>query len=141
MKWVQYSAAVALTACLSGSALADDASKQDTRSCGLEYPHDFPCIAGGKTSKGIDGLPNLKSMSVLLYASSPKEIAERIEAEAASTGWSLVKREVGMEVGMEPGTGPSPRYRYSFAKAGVTVHTSTYLSAGRTVLMVVTLSE
>ena len=137
MKWVLCSAAVTLTACLSGSVLADDSNKQDSRSCGEDYPLDFPCIAGGMTFQGLDGIQNVKSNSVLIYTTSPKKIAERIEAEATSNGWVLVKREVGME----PGKGPSPRYRYSYEKAGVTVHTSAYESTGRTVLMVVTLIE
>ena len=125
---------LALTFCLSDSVQASDAAKQDTRSCGTDYPADFPCIVGGKPSAGIAGLPNVNSMSVLHYKTSPKTIAERIEAEATSTGWALTEREVGMEP-------EGPRYRFSFAKAGVTVHTSAYQSRGLTVLMVVTLNE
>ena len=125
---------LALTVCLSDSVQANDAAKQDTRSCGSDYPADFPCIVGGKPSTGIDGLPNVKSMNVLHFKGSPKSIAERIEAAAVSAGWALTEREVGMEP-------EGPRYRFSFTKAGVTIHTSAYQSSGLTVLMVVTLKE
>jgi len=125
---------LALTACLSDSVQANDDAKKDTPSCGTDYPADFPCIVGSRPLKGIEGLPNLQTMHVLRYETSPKAIAERIETEAASAGWALTKREVGMEP-------EGPRYRFSFAKAGVTVHASAYQSAGLTVLMVVTLKE
>lgn len=123
-----------LAVCLSSSVRADDAAKQDSRSCGADYPAGFPCIAGGKPAKGIDGLPNLKTMNVVHYETSPKAIAERLEAEATSSGWTLGEREVGMEPG-------GPRYRISFTKEGVTVHASAFQSVGQTVLMIVTLTE
>lgn len=129
MKWLLCFSILVFAGGLSAKEVA---AGQEARSCGPGYPSDFPCIAGGRPFKGIEGVPNLKSMNVVHYGASPKTIAERLETEAVNSGWVLTKREIGME--------PSgPRYRFSFTKTGVTVHVSSYQSHGVTVLQVMTL--
>ena len=113
---------------------AKDAAKPDSGSCGPGYPADFPCIAGGRLMPGVEGLPNLQTMNVINYDTTPKKIAERIEAEATRAGWVVTDREVGREH-------DAPRYRFSFTRAGVKVHASAFQSSGLTVLMVVTMTE